>query len=88
MPGEGLYQLPHVAMDEDADEEEVRGRLRGNRAGSNDNFGGLEVEEIKSLPPLKRAKIMAGVSVVPSGEVLRNSGGRGKERYRARRPGR
>ena len=83
MPGEGLYQLPNISMEVGGatDEEEVRGRHHGS------SHQDLEEEELKSMSPSKRAKLMADVRVVPSGEVKRNSGGRGKERYRARKSG-
>lgn len=85
MPGEGLYQLPNISMEVggDFDDGEVRGH--GHLAA------GYEVDEleqeVKCLPPSKRAKLMAGVSVVPSGQVRRNEGGKGRERFRQKKPG-
>ena len=83
MPGEGLNQLPNISMEVvgDTDEEEVGGRRHGS------SHQDLEEDELRSMSPSKRARLMADVSVVPSGEVKRNSGGRGKERYRARKSG-
>ena len=93
MPGEGLLQLPSVSMEMDDDDDvdvEVKdqnepassanGRLSLGEAG-----GFVREEDVRGLPPSKRAKLMAGVSVVPSSQVKRNEGGRGRERFRAKK---
>lgn len=90
MPGEGLLHLPSVSMeiDNDDDDDEVKGHShpKGSDGMSLEEVGGLiKKEDVKDLPPAKRAKLMAGVSIVPSSQVKRNDGGRGRERYRAKK---
>ena len=94
MPGEGLLQLPSVSMEMDDNDDDVdvevkdqnepassaNGRLSLGEAG-----GFVREEDVRGLPPSKRAKLMAGVSVVPSSQVKRNEGGRGRERFRAKK---
>lgn len=87
LPGEGLLRLPRVSMidDDEEDDGEDKGQVGGSgmpveRAGC-----GIDDDEVKGLPPLKRAKLMADVSTVPSSRVKRNEGGRGKERFRTKK---
>ena len=84
MPGEGLFELPNVSMETDGgDDDEVKGH-GDNGHVTNSGRGEME-EEILYLPPSKRAKVMAGLSIIPSSQVKRNEGGRGKERFRAKK---
>ena len=89
MPGEGLLQLPSVSMDTDNnDNDEVKGQNEPVSSGglSLEEAGGfVKEEDVRGLPPAKRAKLMAGVSVVPSSQIKRNEGGRGRERFRAKK---
>ena len=92
MPGEGLLQLPSVSMETDNNYDDDDGEIKGQSELV--SSGGLPLkaaggfirgEDVRGLPPAKRAKLMAGVSVVPSSQVKRNEGGRGKERFRAKK---
>ena len=47
--------------------------------------GFVKEEDVRGLPPAKRVKLMAGVSIVPSSQIKRNEGGRGRERFRAKK---
>ena len=94
MPGEGLLQLPSVSMEIDDDNDDVNIEVKGqDEPGSSANGrlslgeagGFVREKDVRGLPPAKRAKLMAGVSVVPSSQVKRNEGGRGRERFRAKK---
>ena len=85
MPGEGLFELPNVSMETDGGEDdEVKGH-GGVGHVTNSGCGEMEVEEVLYLSPSKRAKLMAGLGIVPSSQIKRNEGGRGKERFRAKK---
>lgn len=88
MPGEGLFELPNVSMEADgAEDDRVKGH-GGIGHVTNSGRGEMEEEEeVLYLPPSKRAKLMAGLIIVPSSQVKRNEGGRGKERFRAKKSG-
>ena len=77
MPGEGLFNLPNIAMTTDGDLDESEVRVHGEE---------ME-EEMRDLPPAKLVRLMAGESIVPSSQVKRNEGGRGRERIRKRKTG-
>ena len=85
-PGEGLFELPNVSMETDEGEDvEVKGH---GGIGHVTNSGRGEMEEaVLYLPPSKRAKLMAALSIVPSSQIKRNEGGRGRERFRAKKSG-
>ena len=86
MPGEGLLHLLSVSMEINNDNDEVKdhSQLVGSDGMSIEEAGGLiKREDVRDLPPAKRAKLMVGVSIVPSSQVKRNGGGRG--RYRAKK---
>ena len=93
MPGEGLLQLPSVSMEMDDDDDvdvEVKDQNEpassaNGRPSLGEAGGFVREEDVRGLPPSKRAKLMAGVSVVPSSQVKRNEGGRGRERVRAKK---
>lgn len=87
MPGEGLFELPNVSMEMDGEDDEVKGRGGSTGHVTESGHGEMEEEEVRCLPPSKRARLMAGLSIVPSSQVKRNEGGRGKERFRAKKPG-
>lgn len=90
MPGEGLFNLPKISMETDGDVEdndEVKGHSHAAGAATDQTGKEEEEDEIKCLPPSKRAKLMAGMAIVPSSQVKRHGGGRGKERFRAKKPG-
>ena len=75
LPGEGLHHLPRVSMETNEDDDEVEGQ-------SQSVGGEFDEDEVRGLHPSKRAKLMAGVSVVPGSQVKKNEGGRGRERFR------
>jgi hypothetical protein len=75
------------------DNDDVDVEVKGQNEPASSANGGLSLreaggfvrEDVRGLPPAKRAKLMAGVSVVPSSQVKRNEGGRGRERFRAKK---